>query len=123
MSRDLGSLHRCSRPCTLPVLRRPPLTLFALGVILSGHAIMPSPTVAGLSALKLFGFPLAVFAALTVFPAVTDQWHTLYILGAAGPSGAMAFSLAMLHGIRTDAIAPVVIWTSILSLVSLAVLA
>ncbi|WP_417270444.1 AEC family transporter [Celeribacter sp.] len=100
-----------------------PLTLFALGVILSGHSLLPSPTVTAMSALKLFGFPLAVFAALTAFPAVTEQWHTLFILGAAGPSGAMAFSLAMLHGIRTDAIAPVIIWTSILSVVSLAVLA
>ncbi|MEM5469325.1 AEC family transporter [Celeribacter marinus] len=100
-----------------------PLTLFALGVILSGHSVIPSPTVAGISALKLIGFPALVFGTLSVFPTQSDQWHTLYVLGAAGPSGAMAFSLAMIHGIRTDAIAPVIIWTSILSLFSLAVLA
>ena len=35
----------------------------------------------------------------------------------------MAFALAMLHGVKTDQIAPIVIWTSILSLFSLAWLA
>ena len=35
----------------------------------------------------------------------------------------MAFSLALLHGVRTDAIAPVIVWTSTLSLISLAWLA
>ena len=48
---------------------------------------------------------------------------TLLVLAAAGPSGAMAFALALLHGVRTDQIAPVVIWTSVLSLMSLAWLA
>ena len=33
------------------------------------------------------------------------------------------FSLAMLHGVRTDQIAPVIIWTSALSLITLAWLA
>jgi len=35
----------------------------------------------------------------------------------------MAFSLALLYGVRTDAIAQVIIWTSVLSLFSLAYLA
>jgi hypothetical protein len=35
----------------------------------------------------------------------------------------MSFALAMLHGVRTDVIAPVIIWTSTLSLISLAWLA
>ena len=54
---------------------------------------------------------------------VSARWHDLFTLTAAGPSGAMAFALALLHGVRTDAIAPVIIWTSVLSLLSLAWLA
>ncbi|WP_102108888.1 AEC family transporter [Oceaniglobus roseus] len=99
-----------------------PVTLFALGVILSGHALAPSPTVAGIAAMKLLLFPALVFAALTlVLPG--SPWRPVLTLGAAGPSGAMAFSLALLYGVRTDAIAPVIIWTSLLSLLSLAYLA
>ncbi len=99
-----------------------PLTLFALGVILSGQSLIPSGTVTGIVALKLLGFPALVWAALHVVE-IPPQWAQLFILTSAGPSGAMAFALAMLYGVRTDAIAPVIIWTSLLSLLSLAFLA
>jgi predicted permease len=99
-----------------------PMTLFALGVILSGHSLFPSSTVATITALKLLAFPALVWAALHLGDR-PPSWNTLLVLGAAGPSGAMAFSLAMLHGIRTDTLAPVIIWTSTLSLFSLAWLA
>lgn len=99
-----------------------PLTLFALGVILSRHSLMPTPTVAVVSGLKLFAFPVLVWAALHIGNR-PDDWNALLVLCAAGPSGAMAFSLAMLHGVRTENIAPVIIWTATLSLLSLAWLA
>lgn len=99
-----------------------PLTLFALGVILSGQTLRPSPVVAGISAIKLVVFPAAVLGALALF-SPGDGWTAQMVLASAGPSGAMAFSLALLHGVRTDAIAPVVIWTSLLSLLSLSALA
>lgn len=99
-----------------------PLTLFALGVILSGQAAKPSLPVVGITAMKLFLFPALVFVALSVL-APGNNWTDRFVLNAAGPSGAMAFSLALLHGVRTDVIAPVVIWTSALSLLSLAWLA
>jgi malonate transporter len=99
-----------------------PLTLFALGVILSGHPITPQPVTIAIASLKLFAFPLIVwFAISTLSPA--NAWQPLFVLNAAGPSGAMAFALAMLYNVRTDAIAPVIIWTSTLSLISLAYLA
>lgn len=99
-----------------------PLTLFALGVILSGHPLLPTPIVASFSALKLVGFPLAVWWALnTLSP--DNAWSNLFTLTSAGPSGAMPFALALLYGIRSDTIAPVIIWTSALSLLSLAYLA
>ena len=99
-----------------------PLTLFALGVILSGQAAKPSVPVVGITAMKLFLFPALVFVALGAL-APGNNWADRFVLNAAGPSGAMAFSLALLHGVRTDVIAPVVIWTSALSLISLAWLA
>ena len=99
-----------------------PLTLFALGVILSGHALTLTPTIATVSVLKLAVFPALVWAALQLGER-PPTWNTLLILAAAGPSGAMAFALALLYGVRTDQIAPVVVWTSVLSLVSLAWLA
>jgi malonate transporter len=50
-------------------------------------------------------------------------WRDLFVLNAAGPSGAMAFALALLYHVRTDCIAPVIVWTSVLSLFTLALLA
>jgi predicted permease len=99
-----------------------PLTLFALGVILSGHALTPSATIVTMSGLKLLVFPVLVWLALHLGQR-PPEWNTLMLMCAAGPSGAMAFALAMLHGVRTDQIAPVIIWTSALSLLSLAWLA
>jgi malonate transporter len=99
-----------------------PLTLFALGVILSGHALKLSPTIVAVSTLKLVVFPALVWAALQIGQRPAE-WNTLLVLTAAGPSGAMAFALAILNGVRTDQIAPVVIWTSVLSLATLAWLA
>lgn len=99
-----------------------PLTLLALGVILSAQAITPSPVVLGISGMKLLVFPILVFAGLSLIEA-PGNWEPLLQLLSAGPSGAMAFALAMLYRVRTDAIAPVIIWTSLLSLISLAWLA
>ena len=100
----------------------PPLTLFALGVILSGHVLKPSPTIVTVSALKLIVFPALVWVALQLGQRPVE-WNTLLVFAAAGPSGAMVFSLALLHGVRTDQIAPIIFWTSVLSIVSLAWLA
>jgi predicted permease len=75
-----------------------------------------------IAGLKLLAFPILVWSALHLGDRPAD-WNALLVLCAAGPSGAMAFALAMLHGVRTDTIAPVIIWTSTLSLLSLAWLA
>ena len=99
-----------------------PLTLFALGVILSASPLTPSPVVAGISAMKLLAFPLLVWGAMALM-LPGNGWTQLFTLNAAGPSGAMAFALALLYKVRTDAIAPVIIWTSTLSLITLALLA
>ncbi|MEM9425488.1 MAG: AEC family transporter [Pseudomonadota bacterium] len=99
-----------------------PLTLFALGVVLSAAPLRPSGPVVAISALKLLVFPLLVWAGFAVL-SPGNPWQAQFLLNAGGPAGAMAFSLALLHGVRTDRIAPVIIWTSALSLITLAWLA
>lgn len=99
-----------------------PLTLFVLGVILSGSTLVPGPLDTTFIAIKLIGFPLLVWAAVTAF-SPGHPWLSLFLVNAAGPSGAMAFALALMYGVRSDAIARVIIWTSVLSLFSLAYLA
>ena len=99
-----------------------PLTLFALGVILSGHPVWPTKKITVVSIVKLFGLPLTVSLFLTLGERPI-LWNDLLLLNSAGPAGAMAFALAMLYRVRTDTIAPVIIWTSLLTLISLAWLA
>ncbi|MGR3513738.1 MAG: AEC family transporter [Paracoccaceae bacterium] len=99
-----------------------PLTLFALGVVLSAAPLTPTAPVVAISALKLAVFPLLVWLGFLV-ASPDNPWQAPFLLSAGGPSGAMAFSLALLHGVRTDRIAPVIIWTSVLSLGTLAWLA
>ena len=98
------------------------ITLFALGVILSAHSLVPSKTVFVLSGIKLFGLP-AFVASLMAIGDWSQYWSQLLVLNAAGPSGAMAFTIAMLYGVNTVRIAPVIIWTSLFSVFTLAWLA
>lgn len=99
-----------------------PIALFAMGVILSATSLKPEPVVYVISAIKGVIFPATIaFLFYTLLPpAVTLP---LFVLASAGPAGVMAFSLALLYSVRTDAIMQVTVWTSILTLVSLAFLA
>jgi predicted permease len=72
--------------------------------------------------IKLLLLPFVVWAILNIGYR-PEIWNNLTILNSAGPSGAMAFALAMIHKVNTDKIAPVIVWTSMLSLISLAYLA
>ncbi|MAU77880.1 MAG: hypothetical protein CMN48_02795 [SAR116 cluster bacterium] len=53
----------------------------------------------------------------------SKHWSQLLILNAAGPSGAMAFAIAMRSGVNIPCIAPVIIWTPLISVLTLAWLA
>ncbi len=99
-----------------------PMILFAMGVVLSSHAITPNATIAGVAALKLVGLPFLVWLSFSALSPDND-WYGLFLLNSAGPAGAMAFSLALMHRVPTENIAPVIVWTSVLSLASLAWLA
>ncbi|OSP53699.1 hypothetical protein BV911_16545 [Pseudoruegeria sp. SK021] len=99
-----------------------PVALFALGVAMSGTKFKLDAAVASFSAIKLVIFPIAVWGGLQLL-VPSDPGRALYQLAAAGPSGAMAFSFALLYGVRTDRIAQVIVWTSVGSLITLAFLA
>lgn len=99
-----------------------PVALFALGVILSRTPFVYDPAVPIFAAVKLLVFPLLVGAGL-LFVIEPGPQRELFLLNSAGPAGAMAFSLALLYGVRTDAIAQVIIYTSALSVITLAILA
>ncbi len=99
-----------------------PVALFALGVVLSQTVFRADPAVFIFSLVKLFLFPLVIWAGILVL--IPDEaGQNLYLFGAAGPAGTMAFSLALLFNIRTDAVLQIIIWTSIVSLFTLAILA
>jgi len=100
----------------------PPLALLALGVVMSGTTQRIDGVVATFSALKMFAFPLAVFAGLQVM-APGEPAKDLFVFVAAGPAGAMAFTLALLHHVPHEAVGRLILVTSVLTLASLAVLA
>ena len=99
----------------------PPMMLLALGIILSQSRLVPNIPIALISGIKLIGLPFLLLILIAMFR--TDaHWEKLLLFNSAGPSGAMAFALAMLYGANTKIIAPVIIWTSLLSLPLLAML-
>ncbi len=99
-----------------------PVALFAMGVILAATQLRPTALTAVVGAMKIAVFPFAIWASLT-FLAGAPPSTKMFVLGSAGPSGVMAFSMALLYGVRTDAIMQVIVWTSVLTLGTLAWLA
>lgn len=99
-----------------------PIALFAMGVILSATPLKPEPVVFAASAIKVVIFPGTIaFLLYTLLPPADTL--PLFVLASAGPAGVMAFSLALLYSVRTDAIMQVTVWTSVLTLATLAFLA
>lgn len=98
-----------------------PVALYALGVILAETPFTRDPAVLAFSAIKLLLFPAAIWVAITGLVPTSNADH--WTFGAATPTGAMAMSLAVLYDIRTATIAQILVWTSLLSLVTLALLA
>jgi len=99
-----------------------PAALWALGVVLSGTPLRPDATAVSFALIKMAAMPMIVAAGLHL-GAPDSAERSLFLLSAAAPAGVMAFSLALLYGIRTEAIAQVIVWTSLLTLFTLAALA
>lgn len=99
-----------------------PVALFALGVILSGTRFTLDGAVASVVAIKLLALPAVVAWGLWL-GGVPETDARVFTFAAAGPAGAMALSLSVLHGVPSDRVAQVLVWTSLLTLLTLAALA
>ncbi|MGI9401948.1 MAG: AEC family transporter [Rhizobiaceae bacterium] len=99
-----------------------PVALFSLGVVLSKTRFRIDLAVTTFTLIKLVVFPFVVWIGFE-FLAPGEPSRGQFLLGSAGPSGAMAFTLAFLYGVRTDAIAQVIVITGVVTLLSLALLA
>jgi len=99
-----------------------PVALFAFGVVMAQTRFHLDATVVVFTSLKLFAFPLAIWAIFGTLMPMTSETR-LFVMGAAGPSGTMAFSLALLYGVRTETLSQIIIWTSLFSLLTLAAIA
>ncbi|MCR9125214.1 MAG: AEC family transporter [Rhodobacteraceae bacterium] len=98
-----------------------PVALFALGAILSAERLAVDRVIVTFSALKLLVFPALVWALLQLGSALPE--NRLFVMGAAGPASTAVMGLGILYNVRIDALGPILIWTCLFSLVSLAVLA
>ncbi|ASJ76139.1 AEC family transporter [Granulosicoccus antarcticus] len=99
-----------------------PVALYALGVVMSTTTFVIDRSIVTFTLVKLLLFPAVIWAGLRLFGLMEGD-GALFLLGSAGPAGTMAFSLALLHGVRTDAIVMIMIFTSVLTLFTLAALA
>ena len=99
-----------------------PIALFSLGVVMSEAKLNPDKLIATFSTIKIIIFPVTVWLALELIAPNSPQ-KDLFLLGSAGPAGITALNLALYYNVRTEAIAQVIIYTSVLTLISLAVLA
>ncbi|MFT4728198.1 MAG: malonate transporter [Granulosicoccus sp.] len=99
-----------------------PIALFALGVVMSQTAFKLDSTVTIFTGIKLIVFPALVALTLSIFGLLPGKGD-LFLLASAGPAGTMAFSLALFHNVKTDAIVMIMVCTSVLTLLTLAALA
>ncbi len=100
-----------------------PCSLFALGLILARQRDEESFAVPfTLSGLKLLGMPTVAWVLISVVFQVSPEWSNPAMLGAAGPTGAMPFVLALQHQIPVAAIARTILISTIGSLVTVTII-
>lgn len=101
-----------------------PALLFALGVILSQPQESARPNLPwAMTGMKLLVHPLLAWAIFAGILGLTPEIQTPALMVAAAPCGMMAFMLALNYGVRVDAIARAILYTSIGSLITLTLVA
>ena len=100
----------------------PPISLFALGVVLSRVNILkPSALLSIVIIAKILVHPALAFGLLSVAD-VPSNWSGPMIMMAAGPCGAMPFVIALQYKVATETMSKAILISTILTLFSLAAL-
>ncbi|MGI3185453.1 AEC family transporter [Nioella aestuarii] len=101
-----------------------PVLLFALGIILSQKASGSRPMLpVAITGVKLVVHPLLAWAIFAGVLHLSPEVRNPAMMVAAAPCGVMAFMLALNYGVRVDAIARAILYSSIGSLVTVTVAA
>ena len=96
-----------------------PVLLFALGIILSQKASGSQPMLpVAITGVKLVVHPLLAWAIFAGVLHLSPEVRNPAMMVAAAPCGVMAFMLALNYGVRADAIARAILYSSIGSLVT-----
>ncbi len=101
-----------------------PAALFSLGIILAGTRITKIDHAAlATTGLKVLMHPLIAWLLFRSLDDLEPLWRDPALLVAAGPCGAMPFVLAVQYKIRAETIGIAIIYSTIASLFTLAVIA
>jgi hypothetical protein len=102
-----------------------PALLFSLGIMLSyQRKITPTKLIVSMSSLKLIIHPLLAWLIITLlFGGHYPEVHSTALMVAAAPSGAMAYMLAVNYNVSVDRISPIILYTSIGSLITVSMAA
>ena len=102
-----------------------PALLFSLGIVLSYQKkIAPTKLIISMSTLKLIIHPILAWLIITLlFGGRYPESHSAALMVAAAPSGVMAYMLAMNYNVSVNRISPIILYTSIGSLITVSVAA
>ena len=102
-----------------------PALLFSLGIMLSYQKkITPTKLIVSMSSLKLIIHPLLAWLIITLlFGGHYPEVHSTALMVAAAPSGVMAYMLAVNYNVSVDRISPIILYTSIGSLITVSMAA
>ena len=102
-----------------------PALLFSLGIMLSYQKIItPTKLIVSMSSLKLIIHPLLAWLIITLlFGGHYPEIHSTALMVAAAPSGVMAYMLAVNYNVSVDRISPIILYTSIGSLITVSMAA
>lgn len=99
-----------------------PASLFGLGIVLAGQRFSDLGIAATFSGIKLLIMPLLTWGFVVGLFQISPSWANPALLVAAGPTGAMAFVLALQYGVRVSAIALIILITTVGSVVSVSLM-
>ena len=102
-----------------------PALLFSLGIVLSYQKkIAPTKLIISMSTLKLIFHPIFAWLIITLlFGGRYPESHSTALMVAAAPSGVMAYMLAMNYNVSVNRISPIILYTSIGSLITVSIAA